>query len=207
MKAMRLAEASEKLRGLGFDQTRDLTPAKPAFWDLARRTPGRPHKSAEEKSARVLVTLAPKLLAEADGCAKRQGISRAELIARGLAVVLTKDRNDRKNRRMPPRRTQRNAARLLPRASERLYHVAMSEVAKIKNAAGGLVVSNPAILGGTPVFRGTRLPVQTLFDYPADGLSLSYFLETFEGVTREHAQAVLRYGCDRIFLELGQSYP
>ncbi len=49
-----------------------------------------------EKSARVLVTLAPKLLAEADGYAKREGISRAELIARGLTVVLTKGRNDRK---------------------------------------------------------------------------------------------------------------
>lgn len=96
MKAMRLAEASGKLRGIGFDQTRDLTPAERALWDRARRTPGRPRKSAGEKSARVLVTLAPKLLAEADGYAKREGISRAELIARGLTVVLTKDRNDRK---------------------------------------------------------------------------------------------------------------
>jgi len=78
----------------------------------------------------------------------------------------------------------------------------MGEVAEIKSAAGGLVISNPAILGGTPVFRGTRLPVQTLFDYLADGLSLSYFLETFEGISREQAQAVLHYGCDRIFLEL-----
>ncbi len=86
---------------------------------------------------------------------------------------------------------------------EGLYHTQMGEVAEIKSAAGGLVVSNPGILGGTPVFRGTRLPVQTLFDYLADGRSLSYFLETFEGVTREQAQAVLRYGCDRIFLELG----
>lgn len=78
----------------------------------------------------------------------------------------------------------------------------MSDVTEIKSVAGGLVISNPAILGGTPVFRGTRLPVQALFDYLADGLSLSYFLETFEGVSREHAQAVLRHGYDRIFLEL-----
>ena len=78
----------------------------------------------------------------------------------------------------------------------------MSNVAEIKSAAGGLVVSNPGILGGTPVFRGTRLPVQTLFDYLAEGLSLSYFLETFDGVSREQAQAVLQYGCDRIFSEL-----
>ena len=70
----------------------------------------------------------------------------------------------------------------------------MSAVAEVKTAAGGLVVSNPDILDGTPVFRGTRLPVQTLFDYLADGLSLDYFLDTFEGVTREQARAVLRYG-------------
>ena len=78
----------------------------------------------------------------------------------------------------------------------------MSTVGEIKTAAGGLVLSNPGILGGTPVFLGTRLPVQTLFDYLADGLALDYFLETFEGVTREQAQAVLRHGWERIAAEL-----
>jgi uncharacterized protein (DUF433 family) len=80
----------------------------------------------------------------------------------------------------------------------------MSAVTEIKNAAGGLVMSNPGILGGTPVFCGTRLPVQTLFDYLADGLSLDYFLETFEGVTREQAKAVSRYGWERIATELAR---
>ena len=80
----------------------------------------------------------------------------------------------------------------------------MSAIAEIKTAAGGLVVSNPGILAGTPVFRGTRLPVQTLFNYLADGLSLGYFLESFEGITREQAQAVLRYGWERIAAELAQ---
>ncbi len=80
----------------------------------------------------------------------------------------------------------------------------MSTVAEIKTAAEGLVVSNPAILGGTPVFRATRLPVKTLFDYLADGLTLGYFLETFEGVTREQAQAVLRHGWERIAAELAE---
>lgn len=78
----------------------------------------------------------------------------------------------------------------------------MSAVADLKTAARGLVVSNPGILGGAPVFNGTRLPVQTLFDYLADGLSLEYFLETFEGVTREQARSVLRYGGERIAAEL-----
>jgi uncharacterized protein (DUF433 family) len=72
----------------------------------------------------------------------------------------------------------------------------------IQTAAGGLVVSHPGILGGKPVFRGTRLPVKTLFDYLADGLSLDYFLETFPSVKREDAAAVLRYGLQRIEGEL-----
>ena len=72
----------------------------------------------------------------------------------------------------------------------------------IHTAAGGLVVSDPGILGGRPVFRGTRMPVQSLFDYLADGLSLDYFLETFPSVTREHAAAVLRYGWQRIEVEV-----
>ena len=80
----------------------------------------------------------------------------------------------------------------------------MSAIAEIKTAAIGLVVSNPGILGGTPVFRGTRLPVQALFDYLADGLSLDYFLESFEGVTREQAKAVLRYGWELIAVELAR---
>lgn len=78
----------------------------------------------------------------------------------------------------------------------------MSAIAELKTAAGGLVVSNPGILGGTPVFRGCRLPVQTLLDYLTDGLTLDYFLETFDGVTREQATAVLRYGWERIAAEL-----
>lgn len=72
----------------------------------------------------------------------------------------------------------------------------------IHTAAGGLVVSNPGILGGKPVFDGTRLPVQSLFDYLADGLSLDYFLETFPSVSREQAAGVLRYGWQRIEIEL-----
>jgi uncharacterized protein (DUF433 family) len=78
----------------------------------------------------------------------------------------------------------------------------MSMVAESRTAVDGLVVSNPRILSGTPVFSGSRLPVQTLFDYLADGLSLDYFLETFEGVSREQAQQVLRHGGQSIIQEL-----
>ena len=82
------------------------------------------------------------------------------------------------------------------------YCVRMNATSEIHQSAGGLVVSDPGILGGKPVFRGTRLPVATLFDYLADGQSLGYYLETFPSVTREQVLAVLRYGQQRIELEL-----
>jgi len=78
----------------------------------------------------------------------------------------------------------------------------MKTTTEIHDAASGLVVSDPGILGGKPVFRGTRLPVETLFSYLADGLSLDYYLETFPSVTREQAVAVLRYGQQQIEQEL-----
>lgn len=78
----------------------------------------------------------------------------------------------------------------------------MKATAEIHEAAGGLVVSDPGILGGKPVFRGTRLPVETLFEYLADGRTLDYYLETFPSVSREQAVAVLCYGQQRIELEL-----
>lgn len=61
-----------------------------------------------------------------------------------------------------------------------------------------LITVDPEILGGTPVFNGTRVPVRTLFEYLADGLSLDYFLESFPSVNREQATAVLRYSQERI---------
>jgi uncharacterized protein (DUF433 family) len=70
-------------------------------------------------------------------------------------------------------------------------------VYNIHEAAGGLVISNPGVLGGKPVFRGTRLPVSILFEYLADGLSLDYFLESFPSVTREQAVGVLFYGQEK----------
>jgi uncharacterized protein (DUF433 family) len=54
-----------------------------------------------------------------------------------------------------------------------------------------IVHSDPEILGGTPVFVGTRVPVQNLFDYLAAGDSLEVFLEAFPTVAREQAVAAL----------------
>jgi uncharacterized protein (DUF433 family) len=54
-----------------------------------------------------------------------------------------------------------------------------------------VVHSDPEIMGGTPVFVGTRVPVQSLFDYLEAGDSLEEFLEAFPTVSREQAVAAL----------------
>jgi uncharacterized protein (DUF433 family) len=54
-----------------------------------------------------------------------------------------------------------------------------------------VVCSDPDILGGTPVFVGTRVPVQALIDYIEGGHSLNEFLDDFPTVTRQLAVAAL----------------
>lgn len=54
-----------------------------------------------------------------------------------------------------------------------------------------VVHSDPEILGGTPVFVGTRVPAQTLFDYLEGGETLDEFLHQFPSVKREQAVAAL----------------
>lgn len=54
-----------------------------------------------------------------------------------------------------------------------------------------LVVKDPDILGGTPVFRGTRVPLQALFDSIEAGETLEEFLEGFPSVSGEMAVAAL----------------
>lgn len=54
-----------------------------------------------------------------------------------------------------------------------------------------LIHRDPDILGGTPVFVGTRVPVKTLLDYLEAGDSLNVFLDHFPSVSRDQAIAVL----------------
>ena len=54
-----------------------------------------------------------------------------------------------------------------------------------------VVQRDPEILGGTPVFTGTRVPVKILFDYLEAGDSLDVFLDAFPSVTRKQAVAAL----------------
>lgn len=60
------------------------------------------------------------------------------------------------------------------------------------------ISSNPNVLGGTPVFDGTRVPVQTLLDYLEAGESIDDFLEGFPSVTREQVISFLEMAKDRL---------
>lgn len=54
-----------------------------------------------------------------------------------------------------------------------------------------VITRNPEILGGIPVFVGTRVPVQTFFDHLEEGHSLEEFLDDFPTVERSQAIAIL----------------
>lgn len=56
---------------------------------------------------------------------------------------------------------------------------------------GHIINIDPEILGGTPVFFGTRVPVKNLFDYLETGESIDCFLEDFEGVKRDQVVKLL----------------
>ncbi|HEV7224269.1 MAG TPA: DUF433 domain-containing protein [Pirellulales bacterium] len=58
-------------------------------------------------------------------------------------------------------------------------------------SASSVVHSGPEILGGAPVFIGTRVPVRTLLDYLVAGDSLDEFLDRFPTVSRQQAVAAL----------------
>jgi len=61
-----------------------------------------------------------------------------------------------------------------------------------------VVHSDPEILGGTPVFVGTRVPVQSLFDYLEGGDTLDEFLRQFPSVKRDQAVAALGLARDTL---------
>ena len=61
--------------------------------------------------------------------------------------------------------------------------------------------SDPEIMGGTPVFQGTRVPVQNLLDYLEGGETLDEFLDGFPGVSREQAVAFLEMAKDALLAD------
>ena len=68
-----------------------------------------------------------------------------------------------------------------------------------------LITSSPARLGGTPVFAGTRVPVQTFFEYIETDEPLQVFLDHFPDVSREHAEAVLKLTKSALIAEITHS--
>jgi uncharacterized protein (DUF433 family) len=69
--------------------------------------------------------------------------------------------------------------------------LARLEVERCLMERESVIVIDPEILGGTPCFRGTRVPVDSLIDYLEAGDTLDEFLDNFPSVTREAAIAAL----------------
>jgi uncharacterized protein (DUF433 family) len=71
----------------------------------------------------------------------------------------------------------------------------------IMTSIATVVHSNPDILGGAPVFVGTRVPVRALIDYLGGGQPLPEFLEDFPSVTREQAVAALQQAAQSLVID------
>ena len=69
-----------------------------------------------------------------------------------------------------------------------------------------VIVSNPEVMSGTPVFAGTRVPVEALIDYLKAGDTLDDFLDQFPSVSRDRAVAALEE-MTREALEAARAHP
>jgi uncharacterized protein (DUF433 family) len=70
-------------------------------------------------------------------------------------------------------------------------------------SSNNVITRDPDVLGGTPVFRGTRVPFQALLDYLEAGQTLDDFLDDFPTVTREAAVHSLEHAKALVVGELG----
>lgn len=68
-----------------------------------------------------------------------------------------------------------------------------------------VVQTDPEILGGTPCFAGTRVPVESLFDYLARGRTVDYFLSQFPTVSKEQVDAVLGLAKERVLRDAARA--
>ena len=67
----------------------------------------------------------------------------------------------------------------------------------------GIIVKDREILGGTPVFQGTRVPFQALLDYLEGGQTLDEFLDDFPTVSKDAAVAALEFAKSLLISQLG----
>ncbi len=68
-----------------------------------------------------------------------------------------------------------------------------------------VIQSDPDVLGGTPVFTGTRVPLRTLIDYIEAGQPLADFLDDFPSVSREQAVAALEQAVQALLADARSS--
>jgi uncharacterized protein (DUF433 family) len=92
---------------------------------------------------------------------------------------------------------------MLDRLTAGLSHRFLRKWAKLAGQEGNtndmatsVIVRNPGILGGEPIFRGTRVPFRSLADYIEHGRTLNEFLEDFPSVTFAEAIAAPARGAD-----------
>jgi uncharacterized protein (DUF433 family) len=72
----------------------------------------------------------------------------------------------------------------------------------VRLSTNDIIWSDPERLSGTPCFRGTRVPVQALFDYLEGGDTLEQFLDDFPGVTREQVLSVVKIASQTFFRDI-----
>ena len=70
--------------------------------------------------------------------------------------------------------------------------------------SGRIISRDPEILGGMPVFAGTRVPVSILLEYLEGGYSLEEFLDDFPSVTRDMAVALLQLAQEALVKQYGE---
>lgn len=73
--------------------------------------------------------------------------------------------------------------------------------------ASDFIAIDPEIMGGTPCFRGTRVPVKVLFVNLAAGVSLETILEEWPSIPRDAAEALLRLSQERMLEEASTELP
>jgi len=71
----------------------------------------------------------------------------------------------------------------------------LNEIEIREGAMTNVIVRDPEILGGRPVFRGTRVPVEVLFENLEDGLSIEEIIESYPSLNKEDVVACLEGAC------------
>ena len=88
--AEKKALAAELEKGVPFSKMKPFSARGKLLWEAAKRGRGRPPKAPETKARRINLTFDPALLAKMNAYVKANGISRAELVARGVRMAMAK---------------------------------------------------------------------------------------------------------------------